>query len=626
MDSRPSKRGRPSSGGEDAASAIAAQEWDQALFERRARAAEAAAELAVAEAQAATARATSDLELERRKAAALEQELASLRKILHKPQPQPAPRKAEPPAVGASSPNPLAAKLRLAEERCDDIRSKQIQLQEAFQKRLEDAVQRAERAEIALAEERQASQRASEVSAPTMAVPTVPKDDREQLEAARAEGRRLKAKLAAVETELAGKTVLEAKLETAFRELDQLRKLHATDTKDRAVLAGHEQGLARCVGITQRALRRAGAKREEEHEECTWEALEQLLERLASTAVGAEAHKASTVGRASALEHRVEQLRAEALETRDQVHALNKELLEAREAKEAAEASLRRAQTRLTVSRKETEELRELLQGDPTLAATMATRQERAEPADASVAEDLRAQVARLNTALEAAHEQAQAHSARTERAEARADEATTEAAKLRAEIEGMRAAACAATGPGGFKIMHLRMNPADTAKSAAEAKRKDAIAALEAEVAELRAAVAAHSEAPVGTTRAELPDADVRMERLKELFKSRMASLREAIYVLTGWKVDMHVPATPTEPIHVRLRSMYFAEETDCLEFHLQDASGASEIQILDTPLARSVPADVTAYLTMCHSFPAYLSALTLEHFEKQTQTLGLT
>jgi hypothetical protein len=86
-----------------------------------------------------------------------------------------------------------------------------------------------------------------------------------------------------------------------------------------------------------------------------------------------------------------------------------------------------------------------------------------------------------------------------------------------------------------------------------------------------------------------------------------------------------------------VRLRSVYFGDETDHLAFALppskpspahtspEDAGGtAPEVQMLDTELARALPDDVTAYLTVCHSFPAFLSAVMLAQFERQTQTIG--
>ncbi|KAA0158000.1 hypothetical protein FNF28_06423 [Cafeteria roenbergensis] len=107
------------------------------------------------------------------------------------------------------------------------------------------------------------------------------------------------------------------------------------------------------------------------------------------------------------------------------------------------------------------------------------------------------------------------------------------------------------------------------------------------------------------------------------------MAAVREAVYVLTGWKVDLRVAPTGGEPTHVRLRSVFFSEESHCLDFAIppagSDGADGADVQMLDTELARDLPLDLTAYLSVCHSIPAFLSAVTLAQFEKQTQTMGV-
>lgn len=64
--------------------------------------------------------------------------------------------------------------------------------------------------------------------------------------------------------------------------------------------------------------------------------------------------------------------------------------------------------------------------------------------------------------------------------------------------------------------------------------------------------------------------------QRLKEMFKERITSFREAVYLLTGYKVDLYTTDAPgdnntvEESRRLRLRSMYAESPDDSLLFQV--------------------------------------------------------
>lgn len=46
--------------------------------------------------------------------------------------------------------------------------------------------------------------------------------------------------------------------------------------------------------------------------------------------------------------------------------------------------------------------------------------------------------------------------------------------------------------------------------------------------------------------------------------------------------------------------------------------------LELLETPFCARIDPKMFAYLTTCHSVPAFLSSLTLDLFDKQTMTLS--
>jgi len=104
--------------------------------------------------------------------------------------------------------------------------------------------------------------------------------------------------------------------------------------------------------------------------------------------------------------------------------------------------------------------------------------------------------------------------------------------------------------------------------------------------------------------------------ERLKQVFKDLRTKYKNAVYILTGWKIDMDMRSS-SKPIV--LRSIFAENESDRLEFQMSSSGG---IQLMDTPFAKQMEEKVLFYLTTCKSFPVFLSQLTLQLFEKTTMT----
>ncbi|ETN22830.1 hypothetical protein, variant 6 [Phytophthora nicotianae INRA-310] len=102
--------------------------------------------------------------------------------------------------------------------------------------------------------------------------------------------------------------------------------------------------------------------------------------------------------------------------------------------------------------------------------------------------------------------------------------------------------------------------------------------------------------------------------QRLKQVFGDQIRQYREAVYLLTGYKVDLR-KSNGMELL--RLRSVYAEHDDDELLVRME-SNGS--LELLDSEFCSQINQRVFAYLTTCRSFPAFLSTLTLHLFEKQT------
>mmetsp|Transcript_9713 Transcript_9713/g.16242 ORF Transcript_9713/g.16242 Transcript_9713/m.16242 type:complete len:209 (+) Transcript_9713:53-679(+) len=119
-------------------------------------------------------------------------------------------------------------------------------------------------------------------------------------------------------------------------------------------------------------------------------------------------------------------------------------------------------------------------------------------------------------------------------------------------------------------------------------------------------------------STSAMAADSNKLNQRLKEMFKDRITSFREGVYLLTGFKIDLYAAeANNSDSLpRLRLRSMYAEKPEDCLMFQLRGDAP----ELLDTEFASTLDPRLLTYLTTSNSVPAFLASVTLELFENQT------
>ena len=160
---------------------------------------------------------------------------------------------------------------------------------------------------------------------------------------------------------------------------------------------------------------------------------------------------------------------------------------------------------------------------------------------------------------------------------------------------------AAAADDAGEFRVLHLVDNPAAAAAAAHALKKK---AAEEAR---------AKADEPKNVV-----DGAKLHARLKERFREHLSWFREAVYLLTGFKVDMS--ALGEDNPQVRLRSIFAEDEDDALLF----AWGDDGVQLLATPFTDRLDERLFASLKFCNSVPAFLANVQLDLFEKQTLCPG--
>jgi mitotic spindle assembly checkpoint protein MAD1 len=113
-------------------------------------------------------------------------------------------------------------------------------------------------------------------------------------------------------------------------------------------------------------------------------------------------------------------------------------------------------------------------------------------------------------------------------------------------------------------------------------------------------------------------PDSSKLNQRLKEMFRERITCFREAVYLLTGYKIDLHSPDGTVGAAHPRLklRSMYAEDPEDALLFQWRGDS----LELMETPFAKNIDPRLLSILRGTNSVPAFLANATLELFEKQT------
>ncbi|XP_068421894.1 mitotic spindle assembly checkpoint protein MAD1 isoform X3 [Eschrichtius robustus] len=177
-------------------------------------------------------------------------------------------------------------------------------------------------------------------------------------------------------------------------------------------------------------------------------------------------------------------------------------------------------------------------------------------------------------------------------------------------------------------KVLHLSLNPAGAARQRLHEDRqqlreecerlRELVRALEAGGAvptDLEAAAGLPSSREVAELKKQVESAELKNQRLKEVFQTKIQEFRKVCYTLTGYQVDI------TTENQYRLTSMYAERKTDCLIFKAAGPSG-TKMQLLETEFSRTATVQelIGLHLLRQASIPAFLSALTLDLFSRQT------
>ena len=228
------------------------------------------------------------------------------------------------------------------------------------------------------------------------------------------------------------------------------------------------------------------------------------------------------------------------------------------------------------------------------------------------------------------------------------------EALELRSQIQGLRDELLGlqkATGidfvPGRVRVLHLRQNPAAAAGVASKGTSETFVNSLE-ELRRLRdenhrlrdmaiqpdgdldentllptpgqtnlTPAASILTPATSTPNVIAPDSSKLNQRLKEMFRERITCFREAVYLLTGYKIDLFSPdGTANSYPRLKLRSMYAEDPEDAILFQWRGDS----LELMETPFAKNIDPRLLSILRGTNSVPAFLANTTLDLFERQT------
>ncbi|XP_017283004.1 mitotic spindle assembly checkpoint protein MAD1 [Kryptolebias marmoratus] len=181
-------------------------------------------------------------------------------------------------------------------------------------------------------------------------------------------------------------------------------------------------------------------------------------------------------------------------------------------------------------------------------------------------------------------------------------------------------------------RVVHLKMNPT----SAAKQQRQQEVESLQEEVTRLRELVRSlqdggmmglsHDDSgmknpslslslppskEVQDLRKQMESSELRNQRLKEVFQKKIQEFRTVCYVLTGYQIDI------TTENQYRLTSVYAEHMEDSLLFK-KGSNGT--MQLMETEFSKTLGEMVALHLHHQKSIPAFLSAVTLDLFSRQT------
>ncbi|XP_045317959.1 mitotic spindle assembly checkpoint protein MAD1 isoform X2 [Leopardus geoffroyi] len=440
------------------------------------------------------------------------------------------------------------------------------------------------------------------------------------------------------------------------RELKQLREESAYLREMRetnGLLREELEGLRRRLG-RQEKMQESLAVLELEKEKLlaklqSWERLEQTTglnirtpEDLSRFIVDLQQRELALQDRNNVITSSARGLEKVRQQLQEEVRQASSQLLEERKRRETQEALARRLQKRVLLLTKERDGMRAILgsydseltpaEYSPQLTRRMREAEDMVQKVHAHSSEmELEVEVKMLQCQTSASERGFPVSREEVSSLRLKIEELEGERSRLEEEKKTLEAQLERLTLQGGYdqsktKVLHMSMNPASAAKQRLredqarlqeECERlRELVRALERGgpvPADLEAAAGLPSSKEVAELKKQVESAELRNQRLKEVFHTKIQEFRKVCYALTGYQIDV------TTESQYRLTSMYAEHKADCLIFKATGPSGA-KMQLLETAFSRTVPELIELHLLRQDSIPAFLSALTLDLFSRQT------
>ncbi|XP_053749940.1 mitotic spindle assembly checkpoint protein MAD1 isoform X2 [Panthera pardus] len=440
------------------------------------------------------------------------------------------------------------------------------------------------------------------------------------------------------------------------RELKQLREESACLREMRetnGLLREELEGLRRRLG-RQEKMQESLAVLELEKEKLlaklqSWERLEQTTglnirtpEDLSRFIVDLQQRELALQDRNNVITSSARGLEKVRQQLQEEVRQASGQLLEERKRRETQEALARRLQKRVLLLTKERDGMRAILgsydseltpaEYSPQLTRRMREAEDMVQKVHAHSSEmELEVEVKMLQCQTSASERGFPVSREEVSSLRLKIEELEGERSRLEEEKKTLEAQLERLTLQGGYdqsktKVLHMSMNPASAAKQRLredqarlqeECERlRELVRALERGgpvPADLEAAAGLPSSKEVAELKKQVESAELRNQRLKEVFHTKIQEFRKVCYALTGYQIDV------TTESQYRLTSMYAEHKADCLIFKATGPSGA-KMQLLETAFSRTVPELIELHLLRQDSIPAFLSALTLDLFSRQT------
>uniref|UniRef100_A0AC11CXW2 Mitotic arrest deficient 1 like 1 n=1 Tax=Ovis aries TaxID=9940 RepID=A0AC11CXW2_SHEEP len=417
-----------------------------------------------------------------------------------------------------------------------------------------------------------------------------------------------------------------ARLPTMERELRQLREENAClrETRDTNGLLREElEGLQRRLG-RQEKLQETLVDLELEKERIltklqSWERLDQTTglsirtpEDLSRFIVELQQRELALKDRNSSITNSARELEKARLQLQEEARQLGGQLLEERKRRETHEALARRLQKRVLLLTKERDGMRAILgsydseltpaEHSPQLTRRMREAEDMMQKVQAHSSEVeaqlsqaleelggqkqradmlemelkiLKSQAGPAEQSFLFSREEVSSLRLKVEELEAERSRLEEEKTTLEAQLERL-------TLQGDYdqsktKVLHLSLNPAGAARQRLRedqqqlqqecARLRELVRALEAGgpvPAHLEATSELPSSREVAELKKQVESAELKNQRLKEVFQTKIQEFRKVCYTLTGYQVDI------TTENQYRLTSMYAEQKTDCLIFKL--------------------------------------------------------